>query len=516
MTVSSPTPSVFVPSPQQAAIFTWVSTGRGSARVDAVAGAGKTTTLEQAVKLMRGSIAVAAYNKKIADEISARIGNQPGVRVGTFHSFGFAAIRRAFPKTTVNNKKIQDILVALQMPQSYDAFVTKLLSLGKQHGAGVLWPSTDTARWWGLVEYHELEEELASDGFVSEAQYEVSVETGIEWTKKALAKSIELNPTQIDFDDMIYAPLVHQMKVWENDWVLVDEAQDTNPARRALARKMLKANGRLIAVGDPRQAIYGFTGADADAMDLIENEFNCTRLPLTVTYRCPRAVVNFAKHWVSHIEAHPSAPAGAVTAVDLEDFLDHLDQLTKYDAILCRNTKPLVELAYRLIRRGIGCHVEGKDIGRGLAQLAQRWKITSLQTLQTRLEAFLAKEAERLNAKGQEQKVAALTDRVETLYVLMEALPAGSKVADLVQRIYSIFEDTPDGQPAQSLTLSTVHKAKGREWDRVYLLGRNKFMPSKFARQQWQLVQEDNLCYVAATRAKQHLTEIVVPVKEGK
>src|SRR5690606_18120963 len=102
------------------------------------------------------------------------------------------------------------------------------------------------------------------------------------------------------------------LRVREFDNVLVDEAQDLNVAQRILIRRMLKEGGRLIAVGDPRQAIYGFRGADSDSFRLIGEEFNATDLPLTVTFRCPKAVVAQAQRYVSHIQAHETAPEGEV------------------------------------------------------------------------------------------------------------------------------------------------------------------------------------------------------------
>ena len=74
--------------------------------------------------------------------------------------------------------------------------------------------------------------------------------------------------------------------------------------------------------------------------------------------------------------------------------------------------------------------------------------------------------------------------------------------------IRGLFEDTTG--PQQVLTLSTVHKSKGREWSHVVLWGRNAFMPSKYARKDWQADQEKNLMYVAVTRAMCRLTEVTV------
>src|SRR5438552_2950156 len=87
-------------SPQQNDIFDWIKTGHGSAVVIAVAGAGKTTTIVEGCGYMHGHIAFAAYNKKIADEVGAkllkRFGPSPTRRAGTFHSFGFSAWRGVY------------------------------------------------------------------------------------------------------------------------------------------------------------------------------------------------------------------------------------------------------------------------------------------------------------------------------------------------------------------------------------------------------------------------------------
>jgi superfamily I DNA/RNA helicase len=60
------------------------------------------------------------------------------------------------------------------------------------------------------------------------------------------------------------------------------------------------------------------------------------------------------------------------------------------------------------------------------------------------------------------------------------------------------------------LTLSSIHKSKGREWRRVFWLGMAAFQPSKYARKDWQIVQERNLQYVAGTRAMAELVHVHV------
>jgi hypothetical protein len=244
-------------------------------------------------------------------------------------------------------------------------------------------------------------------------------------------------------------------------------------------------------------------------MDIIRQQLNADTLPLNVTYRCPKNVVALAQTWVPDITAHESAPEGIVRSINENEFA--IETLRSDDAILCRNTKPLVELAFNLIRRGIACHVEGREIGNGLLQLARKWKIRTLSALTNKLRDYREKETQHFMAKGQDQKAAQVDDKVETLYVLISKLVSEGKtdIDDLARFIEELFKDG-----GQTLTLCTVHKSKGREWERVYLLGRNAYMPSKWARMEWQQEQEANLSYVAVTRAKHELIEVNVAVPQ--
>jgi hypothetical protein len=147
----------------------------------------------------------------------------------------------------------------------------------------------------------------------------------------------------------------------------------------------------MIFVGDPCQAIYGFTGADSDAMDQLRAATNAITLPLTVTYRCPKAIVAEANKLVPDIVAHEDAPQGIVRSIEYDGMFG--ENLSKDDVVLCRNTAPLVQLAYTFLAKGIACRVEGRAIGEGLAKLAKRWKLSGLAALLTKLEDFEAKQS---------------------------------------------------------------------------------------------------------------------------
>jgi len=521
------------PSVQQQALLSWITDGQGSANLVARAGCGKTSTLMLAADVLAPNAAlnprgafVGAYNKPIADEIKAKLQAKGiawnRVTSGTMHSAGYAAWRKVAADAAIDPKKI-DKLFDERFPahdenddeinvveRALRSFVLKAVSLAKQRAFGVLCQIEDLAKWFELVDHFALEEELEEGQDVGYA---------VDLAVRLYKVSLNCCRETIDYDDMILAPLYFKARFWGQSWVLLDEAQDTNPARRALALKMLAPGGRLIAVGDDRQAIYGFTGADADSMDLVKTALNSIELPLNRTYRCAKSIVRLANTWVPDLQAAADAPEGVVRSVRLKNrgeevgptFFD--EKLTDADAVLCRKSAPLVELAYALLRVRVPCRVEGRDIGLGFLALVRRFKVVKLDTLLTKLDAYLVRETQKWLAKEKEQKAADVADQVETIKVIVGGLLEKGKtdVKDLTDAVEQMFTDKKD-DPRKVLTLSTVHKSKGREWERVFILGRNAYMPSKWARKEWQHKQEENLMYVAVTRAKTELVDVHVEV----
>lgn len=496
---------MFVPSPQQQAYFDWIQNGSGSAVVEAVAGAGKTTTLAEGARLMQGTVAFVAFNSTIAKEIGSRVCTIPGKEAKTFHSAGRSALIRAFPQlrnVEPNEKKVLRIVESLVVEQSrkdlvgLEPSVARIVSMAKQRGIGALCQITDQGAWEEMVEHFALEDSLP------EGQ-EHMIPQVIKMAQICLRRSNE-DMTQYDYDDMIYVPLLRNLRVWQYDWVVIDEAQDTNPTRRALARKMLRHGGRLVAVGDRHQAIYGFTGTDNDSLEQLAQDFRCTRLPLTVTYRCPKTVTAVAQRYVSHIESHESSPEGEVVSYKYADFASRVEI---GDAVLCRFNKYLVSLVFRLIRQGIPAKIEGRAIGQGLAKLAGRWKsIRTLNALENKLVEYRDREIEKARAKDDERRIEEINDRHETMVVLMDRAREQkiSDVAGLQTMILDLFEDDLDKTGRKLVTLCSIHGAKGREWDRVHILGLDELQPARCSRP-WQMDQEVNLQYVAVTRAKRVL-----------
>lgn len=471
-------------SKYQQDIFTFVQYGVGNAVVEAVAGSGKSTTIVQALSLVPAaqSTIFLAFNKSIAEELKAR-----GVNARTFHSLTYGPVTKARGVRTVDPDKLRKLCkqnLTGDDEYIYSSFMCKLVGLARQAGIGCLVHDVES-EWMELVDHHDLE--LESE--------RATIARGIELSRQLLDWS-NASP-MVDFDDLLYLAVKDGLVLPKFFFVFVDEAQDTNAIQRALLRKIMGPKSRMVAVGDPAQAIYGFRGADSDSLGIMAQEFNCIKLPLTVSYRCPTSVIEHAQKWVSHIEAADDAPVGAVqahgTKWKLQDYLPD-------DLVVCRTTKPLIQLAYKMLKARVPARIMGREIGQGLKALINKLNAKGIDNLQSKLEVWCERECEKVIVKQQEQKAEAIQDKADAIMCLIDSLPeTGRTIPALLDVIDSLFADK-----VAAVTLATIHKSKGLEANRVFWLNSSQ-CPSKWAKQDWQKQQEVNLCYVATTRAKREL-----------
>lgn len=471
-------------SKYQTNIFNFIEHETGNAVVEAVAGSGKSTTIVEGMNRIPSSATAIflAFNKSIADELKAR-----GVNAKTFHSLTYSPVTRFKNVRNVEMNKLRTLVrqnLSGESAAIYGSFMERLVGLARQAGIGCLVPDTEN-EWFDIVEHHDLE--LESD--------KADIHKAIELSRQLLQWSNE--SPMIDFDDMLYLAVKEGLSLPKFDFVFVDEAQDTNAIQRALLRKILKPTSRIIAVGDPAQAIYGFRGADSNSLNLIAEEFNCKRLPLTVSYRCPTSVVRYAQQWVSHIEAADGAPEGEV--LDLSAKWNP-QSFEANDLVVCRTTKALVALGYRLLKARVPARIMGCEIGAGLKSLINKMNAKGIDALADKLETWKSRECEKALAKQQDDKVQSIEDKADAVLCLIDGLEETNRtVPALLQLIDQLFSEGTN-----VVTLATIHKAKGLEAQRVFWLNRSQ-CPAKWARQEWQREQEINLCYVAATRAQRML-----------
>jgi len=486
---------------QQRAFIEALLSTTGNLALIARAGCGKTATILDAVDLYteefpEHEIAICAFGKAIQREITAKLEKRGHtdwrkVQAVTSHSLGFGLVRFVF-KPKVDDNKVRTLIRARNeaVYQQYGSQIEQLVGLGKIEGFGFFDDVQigDIGAWYALADHYNinaLDDTTDMDAIIVAVQsiYRASLD----------------QTDVIDFDDMILFPLIKNIRVkFGKDLIFVDEAQDTSRARRALIKKFMKPGGRMVVVGDDRQSIMGFAGASVDALSQLIDDLKATVLPLNVTWRCPKAVVAEAQKIVPDIMASPTAIEGEVLTGDLPA------EFAPTDAILCRLTAPLVEQAYTLIRQGVACKVEGREIGVGLLRVVDRWKrITTITAFVDKLEDYRARECQKALAKGKDSKVQEVNDRCDTLVAICQAvqLKGLHSLDDVRAFIGDLFADDVTGV----LTLCTYHRSKGREWPRVMLLGHAKRCPSPWAKKAWELHQEANLAYVAITRAQQTL-----------
>ena len=486
------------------------STGANLALV-ARAGCGKTTTILEAVDEYvaanpTAEITICCFNNGVKKEIAAKLVKRghddwKKVQASTTHAMGFGLVKFAFcPRSKsqddfVDDKKVFKLINAKNDPvySEYGVQIAKLVSLAKGEGFGFFGDVQigDAGAWYAMAAHYDVND------FEDTSDMDRVIEAAQTVYRESLAQT-----DVVDFNDMILFPLVKNLRVkFQRDLIFVDEAQDTSRARRALIKKFVEHNGRIVVVGDDRQAIMGFAGASADALTEFRDDLRATVLPLNVTWRCPKAVVREAQKLVPDITAADNAPEGEVLRVA---GLDLVGEFLPTDAILCRNVAPLVETAYALIRRGVACKVEGREIGTGLLRMVDRWqRIVGIAGFLSKLEDYEARECQKAVAKGLDVKVEEIKDRCETLRHICRAVQDKglNDLNDVRAFINAMFADDVAGV----LTLCTYHRSKGREWQRVMLLEHSKRCPSAYAKQEWQLRQEQNLAYVAITRAMQTL-----------
>jgi superfamily I DNA/RNA helicase len=500
----------FAPTQQQAAFIDFVVNGRGNGVLKARAGTGKTSTIVAAVDAVRKAgnsrdkIILCAFNKHAAVELQNRLTDLghgfPKTEAKTIHGLGLSLLHDAYGKGAfkIDSSKVAKIVRNQNDPfyACNSALILSFVNKAKIEAFGFLRQIKDRSAWYDLSRHYGLGDAL---------DVEADLDRIIDAAQVVYAASLEDNQN-IDFDDMILLPLVLNLTVrYQANLLIVDEAQDLSAARQALLRKFVHPRfGRTILVGDDRQAIYGFAGADVDALPRLTGELNATVLPLTQTFRCGKAIVALAQGIVPDIEAAETNGEGKI---DFEKEVP--EDWAAGDAILCRNVAPLVDLAYGLIRNGRAAVVLGKDIASGLTRLARKWKINTTAQLRARLETYLERQVQKAIAKDDEAAVERITDTVETLNVIISAVEQRklNQIDDVVAYIEELFgdEDQSKDISSRAVVLCSYHKSKGAEWDRVALIEHSTRCPSKAARQPWQLRQEDNLSYVAITRAKKNL-----------
>ena len=382
----------FTPSKYQKTLYAYIQKAKGNAVVEAVAGGGKTSSLVNAIKLIPSDTQVLflAFNKSIVEELKIKVGNLENVTVSTIHSLG-AKVCRKYLKCNVDDNKYKTWLND-GIKSGFIASINNLSNEDREEWLSNIRKLIDLGRVNLTTDEQGLNELAYKHGlWILDNEVQMAIR-GIDWGVH--------NTDIIDYTDMIYLPVVKDMKVWQYDWVFIDECQDLNAAQRNMFLKHVKMNGRFVAVGDPKQAIYGFAGADVESFNLLKQLPHTAKLPLSVCYRCDKSIVELAKTEVPQIEAREDAPDGII------NYDAKIADVQDGDMVLCRVSAPLVDLCMRYIANGVKAYVKGRDIGMNLINMIKKTKKAKISDLTAvfdrELSRIIGKVVAKLHCSGKE------------------------------------------------------------------------------------------------------------------
>lgn len=469
------------PTTQQDAIYDWFGSGSGNLVVEARAGSGKTHTIMEGVSQAPDkTVLVCAYNKRIADELNDRVvemGRQH-VEARTLHSLGLKVVRKMWPNAKVDDRRLEKIVRAL---------------LGKQYSYRVIKGVIETTLQVKEVLPFASTADAVENVIVDYGTYYAEDEIDEEQQAKLVLDVLDVckqNNGEIDFSDMVWLPIV---KGWSMPFrykmVVVDEAQDMSPVQITFARGMVV--DRLVLVGDPMQCIYSWRGADQYSLDNVGDEVGAQRLPLSMSFRCSKAVVREAQRIVPDFQWAPWAPEGAVDTVNYEDI-----EPVGGDFVLSRTNAPLVSTCLKLRAKGIDARIEGKEsLSQVLGVVEKMIKRAGYEAnaFENALRSWVAMEVAAAQADGsprREERALDINGVITTL------LRHKVQPTSLAQRL----KDLHQGSGFDLVTCSTVHKAKGLEANNVYLL--METLPQYDPEGRDPTEEEHRIEYVGISRAK--------------
>lgn len=502
--------------------------------IEARAGTGKTSTLIWGLNKLKGryvaeepseqqqaiwdaileskganSICFVAFNKSIATELEGRV--PEGCDAMTMHRLGLRAITSCMDRPLkVNSFRTTDLISeVLDKPIGNLRFskpvlmaaTTQLVSLCKQNLVGITTNETDAYSVFNLdVNWEQCLTQLARyyDIDLNGSKQEV-----FDLVPKVLERCLAMEDGMVDFDDMVWLPIAKHLPLRKHELLLIDESQDLSPMQQQLA---ISSGSRLVFVGDSRQAIYGFAGADSQSMRrlkdrLLATEQGCKLLPLTVTRRCGKAIVEEAKKYVPDFEAHPTNPEGRVTTSFMDEYTKLVDE---GDMVICRINAPLVAQCFKFLNMGRKATIQGRDIGKNLITLINKLKAGNTVDLVVKVREWCQQELakENANSKPNEQKLINLEDKRDCVIQFTDGL---SVVSEVVRAIENVFDDTTK----EAIRLSSIHRAKGLEANKVWhIKPKGAECPHPMAKQPWAKEQDINCCYIAVTRAKEQFAYV--------
>jgi len=476
----------------------------GNIRINAVAGSGKTTTLiEYATSRPRGSrILYLAFNKSVKLEAQRKFAarNLDNVKVETAHSLAYKhIIRNGNYSLKPNGYKTHEIVDLLELRGNGEKHTEYIIA---NHISKFItyFCNSDKAKVQDLNYLDTLADAKAISFARSFYQY-------IEDGTRLLLSKMDMAEIEITHDFylkkfQLSEPVLHY------DYILFDEGQD---ASAAMLDVFLKQKAVKIIVGDTHQQIYGWRHA---VNSLEKTDFQTFNLSVSFRFKQPIAdLANKLLTWKEHLGSYTSLSiTGKGTATE-----------EKSKATIARTNLGLLLTAIDFITdnpKTTRLYFEGNinsytyaDDGASLYDV--------LNLYNNRHDLIRDKLIKSMNDLDELEDYIKKTEDVQLGMMLEIVREYGNEIPDIIKRLKELHIGDQERDKAEMI-FSTVHRAKGMEYDVVHLV--NDFIKEadlekpKSAKEEGafdisKLNEEINLLYVAVTRTKNivHIPEALVP-----
>jgi superfamily I DNA/RNA helicase len=491
----------FTFSKEQNDIFDFCKYGIQNLIVQAVAGAGKTTTLVECANQIDEDkkILLLAHNRSTRDTLRGKIGKRNNVKVYTLHCLAWRIFNEHFGFSPIIDE------------DKYRNYVNQNIDiLGSQQYNELSGPSKMMykANVFDLINKarHNLKQSEKEISKLAKKKYGMRLVADEAHFVSQILKWGTEHSEVVDYQDLLWFPseFGYFTKKYLADIIMLDEAQDASIAQQDVVSRCFKRNTRLFAFGDKDQTINSWCGSDTEAFEHLKDSSvfrrDAKELPLTTNYRCGSKIIEYAKRYTdNNIRAREGAQDGEVR------HNVSMDEMINGDMVLCRNTAPLMEVYRQGVSKGQKMYFRGEELGKNLKLCADCATGDTIEeiifSMKKRLVAtwdFLTKEYG-LDPRetAPDSRVVTLLDTIKT----MENLPKTvEKRSDLEKFVKDVFSD----EGKDGIQLSTIHRAKGLEADNVFIICPS-LIPSRLAVMDWELEEEKHLQYVMCTRPKNRL-----------
>ncbi len=445
--------------------------------INAVAGSGKSTLLRYLCHTEYAKskkILLVAFNKHIADEMKFTV--PKNVTVSTLHSLGLRLLSNLEGSYKLSSIGTHDLYKKLKLKRD------NIMRYG------------DFEQYWQIVRLM-CPTWLHSSLWVEKTKQLVELwaqqNIDLSWVEKAfeLHNNTRKETGSIDFTDMLWLPSIDKkVKAGVYDCILIDECQDLNNAQLALIRKISLPTTQIIAVGDPMQSIFGFSGAGIDNYPLIKKLFNIEAVyNSSYCYRCPSSHLDLARSYNPIIR-------NVKSDLGLIDHREKLDITTvpSHSLIIAPTYKLLIDTLLDALDKEIPVQLKGVNCFSGI-----------LDSIKTKgysqgLDDIIEKTKNKIEYTPRLPSTKDILRDLEIKLEIIEEIICLNKGQETLKRfLYQIQNRSLDSR----IIVSTIHRAKGLEAPFVALFTDDKYQkPSS---------EEDlKLNYVAVTRSQQELVII--------